>query len=476
MTPARLAALLIAVLAALVTAPAATAGPPGKWTRITDYNSEEQESALARTPDGTLHVFWGGSGRGISEGFHRLVNSQINPDGTKPAGFGFAYAFDYPKAEDGGAAHNNFALVRSGQGLRAFFTGVYPNHPLNGVLATATSNDGVTWSDAVAVSASSNVYPAVGLGAAVLPNGTPITVWGDYEPGNAAYHFGLDPNEADVPFGEQDGVVSGPNVAIDAVTGQAVLAWNDIEEGTVWAASLFSPNDPVPVPFADAPDGTERVALTGRIPGRAGSGISGGGVYLGYLRGTNVLLSRPAVWRVGSDSAMTLSSMKGARFMGVTAAPNGRIWAFWARTSPSRRIYATRSNTNATAFGPISTHSLPEGAFKIYSLEGEGSLGPLDLLALVETSHDDEDLGNWHQQIRPRLKLDATVQGRGAAFKVLDAGQPVNNAKVLVAGKSGFTDEKGRVTFRGLPEGTHRAKAKKSGYERAERNINVEGR
>ena len=189
-------------------------------------------------------------------------------------------------------------------------------------------------------------------------------------------------------------------------------------------------------------------------------------------RGTNVFLSRPAIWRIGSDSPMTLSNAPGARYVNVAAAPNGRIWAFWARTDPLR-IYATRSNTKATKFGPISNHSPPAKATSIFSLKGDGSLGPLDLLALVQPPDRDHP-DNYHQQILPRLKLLANGGNNSAVFRVLDAGQDVNKAKVTVAGETKLTGSDGRAFFSGLPEGTRTATARQQGYAKAKQQVTIE--
>src|SRR3954451_15073266 len=52
--------ILLALFAALLlAAPAANAGGPGQWTRLGDENlANIDQAALARTPDGVLHVVW----------------------------------------------------------------------------------------------------------------------------------------------------------------------------------------------------------------------------------------------------------------------------------------------------------------------------------------------------------------------------------------------------------------------------------
>ena len=51
----------VPVLALLALAAPATAGPPGTWTKVTNFASQAantDEVSLARTGDGTLHVLW----------------------------------------------------------------------------------------------------------------------------------------------------------------------------------------------------------------------------------------------------------------------------------------------------------------------------------------------------------------------------------------------------------------------------------
>ena len=481
MTPARCAALLLVVLAPLGVATSASAhlfgtGPGGINNATPGLTSNDIKIGLARGPDGTLHLLWPDE--------HLILHTEFTPD---PPDIDNRVVERYGTVGEGGMANETVAVVRDGGGLRAFFAGHSEGHPRDSVLATATWTFGADEWQVQSTPASdgragtrSNVFAAAGIGATMLPNG-PISVWGDTAP--AGYHIGLSSNVADTPFGEEGGLVSEPNVAVDAATGQAWLAWNDVTNETVWVAPLAAPAQTVAPPFADSTDGRKRVSITGRIGGRAGTDPPGG-IFVAYPRGTNLFRAKPAVWRVGSDSPMSFPSFSHpnapdafdyARFVGVTPAPNGRIWAYWGRPG-NNWVYATRSNTKATTFGPVTAHGLP-GEWDMYGLEADGSQGPLDVLALADRgSLHGPTLGNWHHRILPPLKLSATVDGRSILFKVVDVGQPVNNAKVIVADHSGFTNEKGKVTFRGIPVGTHKALAKKKDYERAGRKVTVEGR
>ena len=67
----------------------------------------------------------------------------------------------------------------------------------------------------------------------------------------------------------------------------------------------------------------------------------------------------------------------------LAAAPQGRLWLFWKRDTV---IYATRTNKAVTRIEPVSAVAPPPGTDTVWRLNGEGSLGPLDLVANVQTT------------------------------------------------------------------------------------------
>src|SRR3954447_7036810 len=75
-------ALLTLLAAALVAAPAASAGGPGKWTQLGEANlANIDEVTLARTSDGVLHAVW----TIPAANNDTLVHAAIAPDGTASA-------------------------------------------------------------------------------------------------------------------------------------------------------------------------------------------------------------------------------------------------------------------------------------------------------------------------------------------------------------------------------------------------------
>jgi hypothetical protein len=452
-TARALGAAAMSLLVLLAASGSASAGPPGAWSKVTGPDQNYLEIGVARTGGGTLHVLWT---KGKS-----VLNTRISADAKTVSAPSTVFTY-------GDAVNNDVALIAAPGGLRAFFAGLYNHHPLDSVLATATSTNGTSWSVQPTPASDgttgnrSPVYVAAGIGGAIEKNGVPISIWGDSGGGAAGYHEGLSSSDPDVHFGGSSATVDGPNAAVDSVTGQVAIAWNDIDSARVLVQSVSPAGGRLKTPGGQAPDGLERVAMTGR-QGAAG-------IYVAYLNGTNSFTSRPAIWRVGAANGMVLSNVTGARFMGVASAPQGRLWAFWMRKSPALQIFAARSNPAATAFGAIVTLKPPVGMNVGYSLEGEGSRGPLDLLALVASSSS--NIANWHQRVLPGLSLKATGGKGKATFKVTDVGAPVSGATVSFAGKSKTTGPKGKVTISAKP-GKRTATATKAGYTKATRNVTV---
>jgi len=424
----------IAATALVLLAPAAAAqaAPPGKWTKVTDDGPSTVEVGLARTADGTLHVLWPRDGS--------LVHSALSADAKTLSGPDTVVTY-------GGSMHTSSALLAAGGSLRAMFAGL--QGPVNEVLATATSADGGrTWSAPSAVSNTAKgtkhvVHASVGLSAATLPDGTPVSAWGSPDSG---FHLGLDPSQLDGAFPGR--ALSDPGVGVDAQTGQTVVAWNRIDDDGVAAMAVQPPGGQLVLPNSDAAQLQHTVGVTGRI--------GAPGVYIGYTVGTNEFTGRPAVIRFGSSKAVVLSKTPGARHMSIAAGPGGRMWAFWDRRG---LIYARRSNPKATVWG--ATVAVKAAASSIYDLTGEGSTGPLDVLARTQRG----SIADYHRRILPGLTITARAgKGNKVTFKVTDAGAKVPRAIVSIKGvKAKKTGKKGTASFT-LVGGRHTGTAKKQGY------------
>lgn len=439
-------ASLLAVLATLAVCGSAQAGPPGKWTQATGPHSNIAEIGLARTGDGTLHLLWPSVAGLAGSANHSSVASDAGSvAGPHPV-------FSYP-----GGINQRMSLIAADGGLRAFFSGLFSSdsEPLQGLLATATSADGAAWSVQPTPASNdspggkSSIYPAAGLSAALGPANTPIAAWGDSAPGEAGYHFGLESAVGDSRFSTECCVYA-PNIGVDSVTGETVLAWQFLHASSGVAYQSISPAGPRSEPPGPSTGNNEtRTAITGRI--------GAPGVFLAYLYGENQFTSIPAVVRTGTTGAIKFTRARGALHLGIAAAPGGRIWVFWVR---DKILYATRSNPSVTMFGALAAVKPPAGTTSVYNLAGEGSLGALDLLALAETP---AGIHNWHQRVLPKLTLAAKAGKGKATIKITDAGDPIKGAKVKVGKKTKKTNGKGVAIFK-LKKGKYKAKATKTGY------------
>ncbi len=441
-------AAALAVLGALACAGTAAAGPPGKWTQVTGVAGQEDLNTLrvglVRSADGVLHVGWVRAGPGNTGS---ILHSSISADAKTVAGPDTI--FSYP-----GGANEAVALVRAPEGIRAFFAGLAEGSSVDRAMSTAVSANGAAWTPPLPASRAGNtakpVYAASGLDANVGRDGTFYSAWGDSDPSGGGFHLGLDPSAADgeLPAGLQ----RDPGIGVDSQSGQVFLAWNDLDTENVVVVGLSPLGQPVTLPNSAAAQLQHEVGTTGRI--------GAAGVFVAYTQGTNPFTGNPALFRVDTGKATKLSPTAGEQ-VSIAAAASGRLWVFWKKEAT---VFARRSNKAATKFGATRRLKAPGGdATTIFDLAGEGSRGPLDLLALVDPPSG--GIANFHQRILPGLTLKAKNKKNGkTAFKVSDAGQPVAGAKVKVKGDgTKTTGPSGTVLF-SLAEGKHKATASKKGY------------
>jgi hypothetical protein len=188
-------------------------------------------------------------------------------------------------------------------------------------------------------------------------------------------------------------------------------------------------------------------------------------VYLFYGQGYPTFKT-VALWRVDAARPHLVLKADGNEHTNVAAAPEGRLWLMWER---SGTIYATRTNKAATKAGALTTLKPPNGG-TIFRLNGEGSAGPLDLIANVSAGGQQ---GLWHQQLWPKLQLAASSKkagkGRVVTFRVLDAGDPVAGATVKAGGRTLRTAANGRAVLRQAKAARVKATASRAGYVSASR-------
>jgi hypothetical protein len=446
-------ATVACALAAVLAADGRTSASP--WTRLPDGPPINfYEAALARTHDGTLHVVYARNGGTTQDVWHVPVTSAGHVGA--PTAIASAWA----------AAENPDVVVAPDGTLRAFWGGIMSIAPTNknDSLNTASGPaSGSSWMlQPGRVSSDSNAYVSP-TAAAVTKDGEFVEAWTSTF--GMRFHFGLTPAQPEVRLAGNCCYYD-PGLAVDSATGQTVLGWysneNAATAGSVAGPGMFlqeiSPAGVVGArtlaPGSASADGRSALATGYRTPVTSRMGASG--VYLVYGAGYPTFL-KVDVLRFGSAKPSIQIPAEGALGANVAAAPQGRLWIFWKRANV---IYATRTNRAVTRVEPISAIAPPAGTDTVWRLDGNGTLGPLDLVANVQTS----DAAFWYRRVLPRLSLHASSLGQGdVRFVVTDAGDPVGGAKVTLRGRVATTTASGVTTLH-VARGSAQATATKGGY------------
>jgi hypothetical protein len=439
------------LVAVLALAASAAAGPRGQWTRLPGTVINFAEPGLARTSDGVLHVLYV-----RSDGSRRdLLHVGVSPSGRVGS--------DTVALDNWNAISHPDLLRMPDNTLRAFFGGLRSTSPgeTNNAMNTATAPaSGTNWTLKPGRAAQAlYAYATSVTGAGLASDGTPISTWAG-TPG-LGYHYGIDPSQPDRTIPQNGCCLYSPEIAVDSASGQAWAGFHSLERASPGLyVNAIGPGGPqggrkvatgsVEGTSSKAPG--NRTALTGRI--------GGPGVYLFYGQGYPTF-DTLALWRVDTARPHLVIRATGNEHANLAAAPAGRLWLMWEQNGT---IYASRTNRAATRIGGVNTLE-PPGGGTIFRLNGEGSAGPLDLIANINAGGQQ---GLWHQQVWPRLQLTASSaragRGRIVTFRVHDAGEPVAAATVKAGGRTLRTAANGTVRLRQAKPSRVRATASKAGY------------
>jgi len=441
---------LVASSTTIAAAPASVAGPPGKWTRITDRNRRNiDEVGLARTADGVLHVVWQTELGALDEA---VMHTAVSLGGKVGGEVTIVDGLD--------TLSNPDLLVEPAGGLRTLFGATTGSNELDGIRTATAGPDGASWTPQGARASNSKQPDNVGAG--VTSSGSPIFAWG--VTGSLFVHTGVNSSTADLDLNTDNKCCYyDPDLATDSATGETFATWYsnaDGEYGTWVQRVAPSLGEKMFVP-GSAEDGD---AIQPRNRTQIAARIGAPGVYVAYCNGYPEC-KQARVWRVGSGKPMVVGRDGDVESVGLSAGPNGRLWIFWQDNDGD--VYkATRSNEAATRFGAIVKAKPPKGTTSLWRVAGEGSRGNLDLLAHVSTGNS---IATWHTQVKPGLTL-ACKGGKVVTCTVSDAGDPVGGAKVKVGGKTLTSNSKGKVSVN-LPPGTFVAKATRAGYTPASKRV-----
>lgn len=440
----RSALVLVVSVVAVSAAAASTTGSPGVWTRVTDSNGRNiDEVGLARTNDGVLHVVWLRRKGGLNES---IMHTPISPGGqvgsTSPVLEGLKSA-------------GNPDLVRLPDGrLRAFFPGLGDTNEDGGVKAATAPASGVGWTrEGVRVSSTvSAVGPA---GAAVTRTGEMLFAYSLSF--HLAFHVGLEPGNADKEIQPDNKCCDYlPGLATDAKSGQTVILWYSNADGRagLWAQQILpSVGQRTLVPESTQEGDSLAIDQQAAIEARVGAP----GVYIAYCSGYPTC-KRVLLWRTGGKP-LAAASGQDVEDVNIAAGPEGRLWVMW-HEGGSNKLFAARTNKAATRFGPVVMVKPPADTSSVWKLKGEGTRGPLDLLASVSAG---SSLAAWHTQVLPPLSVGAKKSTDAVTLTVTDASDAVAGAKVAYAGKTLTTNAKGQATTK-LAASATQATASKAGY------------
>jgi hypothetical protein len=446
-----LAALgLLSSSATIAAAPAEVAGPPGKWTRITDADRRNtDEVGLARTADGVLHVAWR---TGSAAEDYTLMHTAISPGGNVLGSNSVESGLDTLSTPD--------LIVEPSGGLRAFYGGNTGQSASTGIRTASAAADGASWSPQASRASGSNQGGEVGAG--LTSSGTPIFSW------TISFHHyvhtGLSPATPDVDLRSDNKCCDyEPDLATDTATGETFVAWysNRTGEHGTWVQRVApSLGEKVFVPGSAVDD----KAIAPRNQTQIAPRIGAPGVYVAYCTGYPEC-KQARLWKVGAGKSLVAGRGGDVESVGISPGPGGRLWVFWQDNDAD--VYkATRTNAAATNFGAIVKVKPPKGTTSLWRVAGEGSRGNLDLLAHVSTG---TSIATWHTQVRPGLTLRCKG-GKVISCSVSDAGSAVGGAKVTIGGKTLTSNSKGKVSVN-LPSGTFSAKATKPGYTPAKARV-----
>src|SRR5262245_50625645 len=437
------------VVAAAVAVTPAAGGPPGQWTRLPGTVVNFAQPGLARTSDGVLHVVFTRKNGARSE----LAHATVSAGGT-------VGATSVALANWASMSHPDLLRMPDGS-LRVFFGGIRSTNAgeTNNAMNTATAPaSGAQWTLQPGRAAQAlYAYATSYAGAALAKNGTPISSWAG-SPG-LGFHYGVDPSAPDGKVPQSGCCLYNPDVGVDSASGQAWIGFTSNEKATPgFFVNAIGPGgaEGGRKPAPGALTSGNFVQPIGRTPitGRIGAA----GVFLAYGQGYPTIKTI-AVWRVDNGDRFMLRA-NGAKHVGLAAAPEGRLWLFW---DIGGKVNATRTNRAFTRIGPL-TAIKPPGSGSVYELDGEGSAGPLDLIA-------NDGQGLWHQQVWPKLLISGKRAGKTIVFTVADAGDPVAGATVKAGGKTLKTAANGRAVLAKAPSGRVKAAATKAGYAAASTTV-----
>lgn len=200
------------------------------------------------------------------------------------------------------------------------------------------------------------------------------------------------------------------------------------------------------------------------------------GVYVAYCTGTPTCAIK--VWHVGATSAMSLPGSASPGDLAIAAGPDGRLWVAWYDENVNK-VYVTRSNVNASRFGPVRKYSTPCIEHGLLGLSS-GSSGRLDIA--LQCPNGTAKVEEYVSQVEVGLHLVASpakvsnTSSHTITMTVTDVGDPVSGATVKFHGQTKTTAANGKASFTlaaHTAPGSYVATATKAQYLAAKTTVKV---
>jgi hypothetical protein len=464
-TRPRVLAVLVttAALAAtgLAVAPAAQAGPPGHWTRLTTSST-----AITRItqPDlvrlgKNLEVVWAQHDTSSVASIRAKTITLAGKAGPlRTVVSGWNTLVDNPSV-----------IVEKGHLLVAFggIRTTNPSEKYNGPMAYATSSTGSSW--ALGSGALSHGAAYAGYGnTAVDDAGTPYVAFIPASTNRVSLHRGIGSafpsTVADTFTSTTPGDVLNAGLARDQKTGDIWASWYNLGSNAkqgdwgVWYQKVY----PTKGPLHHAPGSYSSAGSLLPDQDLAMAARPGGGVYLAYVVGyptaTKVRLLNVA-------TAVTRDiKAPGAKEIALSPGLAGRLWVAWYDPNSSS-VKAVRSNKTVSRFGAVRSAAGPSAKAYgyVYKVAIDGTKGPLDVVVNADVPGKYYQ-ALYHTQIYAPLlvKLSKTsvksAKGGSVTVTVTEAGSAVVGAKVTFGGVSTHTNSHGKAIVKVKK---HAAKGKK---------------
>ncbi len=457
--PAAAAAIALAVALAAGAGNSKASPVAGTFHRLATVSASSAAAvAAARTGNGTLHL--------VYQTFSGRSFSGLASIGISAAGHAGPQA---PVLSGWQAGQPGLLALPNGE-LEALFGAVSPGL-VSSVWGTTSSDGGATWSPPADVRGGGPTE-ALAYGSnvtAAMTGTTPVLALP--QAGNLVVQTGLGGGSPSfVVTNSTDGSTTDADIAVDAATGEVVASWPSIAHNPSVYLQGVAPT--VETPHVVPGQSRNALVLAGRD--------KGAGVFAAYTSdGTHVRLLRYG----GGTVAVGMRRGTTAKVLGVATGIDGRIWVMWGDDSGGG-VAVTRSNKAVTRFEPI--QHLDPKAGSLYRIQGDGRLGPLDLLVdeIPNGTGPVQPAGIYYARALPLLSASVSVtavknkQGVVAhklAVTVVDAGDPVAGASVSAKGQKKTTNTKGvaALTLPGSAVGNVTVTVTSPGYRVLSKSVHL---